>query len=185
VLRFLRICVGVLRDVTVLDRLVWRLTARRSEARRENTVKWRVIHTDPPRAVRAGRERNGGSAPSASNWQELVSTSHPFAGQQRISLDQLRSQPLVIAPPQDEPAVMKSMRDVLDSRYSSAGRPAQPDVGIPLRAPLSESDRAARCRRRNLPCRTLCVDAPSSPSSRAGSAPVGPPSGRPGWIVIA
>ncbi len=28
VLRFLRICVGVLRDVTVLDRLVWRPTAR-------------------------------------------------------------------------------------------------------------------------------------------------------------
>ena len=28
VLRFLRICVGVLGDVTVLDRLVWRLTAR-------------------------------------------------------------------------------------------------------------------------------------------------------------
>lgn len=28
VLRFLRICVGVLRHVTVLDRLVWRLTAR-------------------------------------------------------------------------------------------------------------------------------------------------------------
>jgi len=27
VLRFLRICVGVLRDVTVLDRLVWRPTA--------------------------------------------------------------------------------------------------------------------------------------------------------------
>ena len=29
VLRFLRICVGVLRDVTVLDRLVWRPIARR------------------------------------------------------------------------------------------------------------------------------------------------------------
>jgi DNA-binding transcriptional LysR family regulator len=43
----------------------------------------------------------------------VVSTSHPFAGQQRISLDQLRRQPLVIAPPQDEPAVMKSMRDAL------------------------------------------------------------------------
>ena len=28
VLRFLRICVGALRDVTVLDRLVWRLNAR-------------------------------------------------------------------------------------------------------------------------------------------------------------
>ena len=28
VLRFLPICVGVLRDVTVLDRLVWRPTAR-------------------------------------------------------------------------------------------------------------------------------------------------------------
>jgi hypothetical protein len=28
VLGFLRICVGVLRDVTVLDRLVWRPTAR-------------------------------------------------------------------------------------------------------------------------------------------------------------
>ena len=28
VLRFLRICVGVLRDVTVLGRLVWRPTAR-------------------------------------------------------------------------------------------------------------------------------------------------------------
>jgi hypothetical protein len=28
VLRFLRMCVGVLRDVTVLDRLVWRPTAR-------------------------------------------------------------------------------------------------------------------------------------------------------------
>ena len=28
VLRFLRICVGVLRDATMLDRLVWRPTAR-------------------------------------------------------------------------------------------------------------------------------------------------------------
>jgi hypothetical protein len=28
VLRFLRICAGVLRDVTVLDRLVWRPSAR-------------------------------------------------------------------------------------------------------------------------------------------------------------
>ena len=28
VLRFVRICVGVLRDVTVLDRLVWHPTAR-------------------------------------------------------------------------------------------------------------------------------------------------------------
>src|SRR5258705_3929149 len=43
----------------------------------------------------------------------VVSTNHPSAGQQRISLDQLRRQPLVIAPPQDEPAVMKSMRDAL------------------------------------------------------------------------
>ena len=145
----------------------------------------------------------------------VVSTSHPFAGQQRISLDQLRRQPLVIAPPQDEPAVIKTMRDVLPDlgawpgvthaanaqtimglaacgfgvglcpqdvrtaprpdtwmcRYPSAGRPAQPDVGIPIRAPLSESDRPARCRRPNLPRRTPCADAPSSPSSRARSAP--------------
>jgi DNA-binding transcriptional LysR family regulator len=43
----------------------------------------------------------------------VVGTSHPFAGQRRISLDQLRRQPLVIAPPQDEPAVMKALRDVL------------------------------------------------------------------------
>ena len=43
----------------------------------------------------------------------VVSTSHPFAGQQRISLDQLRSQPLVIARPEDEPAVIKTLRDVL------------------------------------------------------------------------
>ena len=43
----------------------------------------------------------------------VVSTSHPFAGQQRISLDQLRRQPLVIALPEDEPAIIKTLRDVL------------------------------------------------------------------------
>jgi DNA-binding transcriptional LysR family regulator len=43
----------------------------------------------------------------------IVSTSHPFAGQQRISLDQLRRQPLVIALPEDEPAVITTLRDVL------------------------------------------------------------------------
>jgi DNA-binding transcriptional LysR family regulator len=43
----------------------------------------------------------------------VVSTSHPFAGQQRISLDQLRRQPLVVALPEDEPAVIKTLRDVL------------------------------------------------------------------------
>jgi len=43
----------------------------------------------------------------------IVSTSHPFAGQQRIGLDQLRRQPLVIARPEDEPAVIKTLRDVL------------------------------------------------------------------------
>jgi DNA-binding transcriptional LysR family regulator len=43
----------------------------------------------------------------------IVSTSHPFAGQQRISLDQLRRQPLVVALPEDEPAVIKTLRDVL------------------------------------------------------------------------
>ena len=148
----------------------------------------------------------------------VVTASHPFAGQQRISLDQLRRQPLVIAPPEDEPAVIKTLRDVLPDlgawpgvthaadaqtimglaacgfgvglgpqdmrtaarpdtwicRYSSAGRPAQPDVGIPIRPPLSESDRSARCRRPNLPRCTLCADARSSSSSRARSAPVGP-----------
>ena len=43
----------------------------------------------------------------------IVSTDHPLAGQQRISLDQLRRQPLVIALPEDEPAVIKTLHDVL------------------------------------------------------------------------
>jgi DNA-binding transcriptional LysR family regulator len=43
----------------------------------------------------------------------VVNTGHPFAGQQRISLDQLRRQPLVVALPEDEPAVIKTIRDVL------------------------------------------------------------------------
>ena len=43
----------------------------------------------------------------------VVNTSHPFAGQQRISLDQLRRQPLVVALPEDEPAVIKTLRDAL------------------------------------------------------------------------
>ena len=42
----------------------------------------------------------------------VVSTSHPFAGQQRITLDQLRRQPLVVALPEDEPAIHKTLRDV-------------------------------------------------------------------------
>jgi DNA-binding transcriptional LysR family regulator len=51
----------------------------------------------------------------------IVSTSHPFAGQQRISLDQLRRQPLVIALPEDEPAVIKTLRDVLPELGAWAG----------------------------------------------------------------
>jgi DNA-binding transcriptional LysR family regulator len=43
----------------------------------------------------------------------IVSTGHPFNGQRRISLDQLRRQPLVVALPEDEPAVIKTLRDVL------------------------------------------------------------------------
>ena len=42
----------------------------------------------------------------------IVSSSHPFAGQQRISLDQLQRQPLVVALPEDEPAIKKTLRDV-------------------------------------------------------------------------
>jgi DNA-binding transcriptional LysR family regulator len=42
----------------------------------------------------------------------IVNTGHPFAGQQRISLDQLRRQPLVVALPEDEPAIRKTLRDV-------------------------------------------------------------------------
>src|SRR6202008_1632706 len=43
----------------------------------------------------------------------MGSPSPPFAGKQRISLDQLRRQPLVVALPEDEPAVIKTLRDVL------------------------------------------------------------------------
>jgi DNA-binding transcriptional LysR family regulator len=42
----------------------------------------------------------------------VVSSSHPFAGQQRISLDQLRRQPLVVVPPEGEPAIGRTLRDV-------------------------------------------------------------------------
>jgi DNA-binding transcriptional LysR family regulator len=42
----------------------------------------------------------------------VVTTSHPFAGQQRVSLDQLRNQPLVVVLPEDEPALHKTLRDV-------------------------------------------------------------------------
>jgi DNA-binding transcriptional LysR family regulator len=43
----------------------------------------------------------------------VVNTSHPFAGQQRITLDQLQRQPLVVALPEDEPAIIKTLRDAL------------------------------------------------------------------------
>jgi DNA-binding transcriptional LysR family regulator len=42
----------------------------------------------------------------------VVSTGHRFAGQQRIGLDQLRRQPLVVVLPEGEPAIHKTLHDI-------------------------------------------------------------------------
>jgi DNA-binding transcriptional LysR family regulator len=51
----------------------------------------------------------------------VVNTSHPFAGQQRITLDQLQRQPLVVAVPGDEPAIHKTLRDALPDLAAGPG----------------------------------------------------------------
>jgi len=52
----------------------------------------------------------------------VVSTSHPLAGQKRVSLEQLHGQPLIAALTDDEPAIAKALRDMLSAF------PAQPSV---------------------------------------------------------
>lgn len=42
----------------------------------------------------------------------VVSTDHPFAGQDRIGLDQLRNQALIVTLLEEEPALLKAIRDV-------------------------------------------------------------------------
>ncbi|WP_211121294.1 LysR family transcriptional regulator [Streptomyces yatensis] len=43
----------------------------------------------------------------------VVSGTHPYAGQASVSVDQLRRQPLIVAPAKDEPAVAAGLRTLL------------------------------------------------------------------------
>ncbi|WP_447041963.1 LysR family transcriptional regulator [Streptomyces sp. DSM 118878] len=43
----------------------------------------------------------------------VVSSTHPYAGQATVDVDRLRRQPLIVAPGEDEPAVVAGLRDLL------------------------------------------------------------------------
>ncbi|MFG3283228.1 LysR family transcriptional regulator [Streptomyces sp. NPDC048111] len=43
----------------------------------------------------------------------VVSSTHPYAGQSSVGVDQLRQQPLIVAPEEDEPAVATGLRTLL------------------------------------------------------------------------
>ncbi|WP_217238993.1 LysR family transcriptional regulator [Streptomyces sp. AC555_RSS877] len=43
----------------------------------------------------------------------VVSSTHPYAGQSSVDVDQLRRQPLIVAPGEDEPAVVTGLRTLL------------------------------------------------------------------------
>jgi DNA-binding transcriptional LysR family regulator len=64
----------------------------------------------------------------------VVSTDHPFAGQERISLDQLRHQALIVTLLEEEPALLKAVRDVFPDLGARQGitqaRDTQTIVGL-------------------------------------------------------
>ncbi|MFC4332581.1 LysR family transcriptional regulator [Streptomyces andamanensis] len=51
----------------------------------------------------------------------VVSTAHPYAGQQSVSADQLRRQPLIVSAGEDEPAVVAGLRALLGADSSALG----------------------------------------------------------------
>jgi DNA-binding transcriptional LysR family regulator len=56
---------------------------------------------------------------------------HPFAGQSAVSLDQLRTQPLIATPAADEPATVRALRPLLDgARGVTHARDVHTTVGL-------------------------------------------------------
>jgi DNA-binding transcriptional LysR family regulator len=64
----------------------------------------------------------------------VVSTDHPFAGQERVGVDQLRGQSLIITMPEGEPVLLKAVRDVLPDLGARSGvthaRDTQTIIGL-------------------------------------------------------
>jgi DNA-binding transcriptional LysR family regulator len=64
----------------------------------------------------------------------VVSTDHAFAGQERISLDQLRHQPLIVTLLEEEPALLKAIREMfpdVDARQGiTRARDTQTIIGL-------------------------------------------------------
>ncbi|OON81733.1 LysR family transcriptional regulator [Streptomyces tsukubensis] len=67
-------------------------------------------------AITLGRPRGAGAERLASvtighdHLVAVVSGGHPYAGQKSVSVDQLRRRPLIVAPGEDEPAVVAGLR---------------------------------------------------------------------------
>ncbi|MCK2244185.1 MULTISPECIES: LysR family transcriptional regulator [unclassified Crossiella] len=51
----------------------------------------------------------------------VVGLAHPHAGQRKIHVDQLRTQPLIVAPPEEEPATLATISDLLGERTMPLG----------------------------------------------------------------
>ncbi|MFD7130829.1 LysR family transcriptional regulator [Streptomyces sp. NPDC059894] len=70
-------------------------------------------------AITLGRPRGAGAENLVSvpighdHLVAVVSTRHPYAGRPSVSVDQLRQQPLIVAPGEEEPTVLAGLRTLL------------------------------------------------------------------------
>ncbi|WP_405665573.1 LysR family transcriptional regulator [Streptomyces sp. NBC_01166] len=70
-----------------------------------------AIGLGPPRGV--GAEQLVSVPIGHDHLVAVVSSTHPYAGQSSVDVDQLRRQPLILAPGEDEPAVVTGLRTLL------------------------------------------------------------------------
>ncbi|MGW0903378.1 LysR family transcriptional regulator [Streptomyces sp. NPDC002853] len=70
-----------------------------------------AIGLGPPRGI--GAEQLVSVTIGHDHLVAVVSSTHPYAGQSSVHLDQLRQQPLIVAPGEDEPAVIAGLRTLL------------------------------------------------------------------------
>ncbi|MDQ0779609.1 DNA-binding transcriptional LysR family regulator [Streptomyces aurantiacus] len=78
-------------------------------------------------AITLGRPRGAGAERLVSvpighdHLIAVVSTVHPYAGQPSVSVDQLRQQPLIVAPGEDEPVIVAGLRTLLGEDSAALG----------------------------------------------------------------
>lgn len=61
----------------------------------------------------------------------VVSSTHPYAGQSSVDVDRLRRQPLIVAPGDEEPAVVTGLRTLLGKDFPAlSGATVARDIHI-------------------------------------------------------